>query len=416
GSGVSSSGMFDPSLAGIGTHTINYTLGADPCISSTNIEITVLPSPFVSLSDSAICLGNSVELIPTASSGVSYLWSTGETTPTITVSPTVTTTYEVTVITADGCEDTDTVTVTLNPSPTIDAGEDVTICMGDSTTLTAIGSGAGAINYLWDTGETTPNITVSPLVTTTYEVLVTEVNGCENIDTVTVTVSSVDIDITEDLTICYGENTTLTASGGVDYVWNTGAVTSSITVSPLVTTTYEVLVTDVNGCENTAEVTVTVNPLPLADAGENVTICMGESATLTASGGIQYLWNANQAASSIPVSPNFSTTSVITVSPLVTTTYEVLVTDLNGCENTAEVTVTVNPLPIADAGEDVVICYGESTTLTASGGVDYVWSTGATTSEITVSPLVTTTYEVLVIDANGCENTAEVTVTVNPLP
>src|SRR5690606_6164212 len=170
GSGVSSSGMFDPSLAGIGTHTINYTLGADPCISSTNIEITVLPSPFVSLSDSAICLGNSVELIPTASSGVSYLWSTGETTPTITVSPTVTTTYEVTVITADGCEDTDTVTVTLNPSPTIDAGEDVTICMGDSTTLTAIGSGAGAINYLWDTGETTPNITVSPLVTTTYEV------------------------------------------------------------------------------------------------------------------------------------------------------------------------------------------------------------------------------------------------------
>src|SRR5690606_22706534 len=65
--------------------------------------------------------------------------------------------------------------------------------------------------------------------------------------------------------------------------------------------------------------------------------------------------------------------------------------------------------------EDVVICYGDSTTLTASGGVDYLWNTSETTSSITVSPLATTTYEVLVTDANGCENTATVTVTVNPL-
>src|SRR5690606_22602947 len=216
--------------------------------------------------------------------------------------------------------------------------------------------------------------TVSPLVTTTYEVLVIDANGCENTAEVTVTVNPLPIaDAGADVVICYGDSTILTASGGVDYVWNTGATTSEITVSPLVTTTYEVLVTDINGCENTAEVTVTVNPLPLADAGADVVICYGNSTTLMASGGVDYVWNTG------------ATTSEITVFPLVTTTYEVLVTDANGCENTAEVTVTVNPLPLVDAGADVAICYGDSTTLTATGsgfgGVDYVWTTGATTSE-----------------------------------
>src|SRR5690554_1280954 len=491
GPGVSSSGMFNPSEAGVGTHTINYTLGADPCLATSSIDITVLPLPSVSLgSDLVICYGESTTLTATGNGvgTIDYLWSTGDTTSEITVSPTATTTYEVLITDSNGCEATDAVTITVNPLPLADAGEDVAICIGESTTLTA----SGGIDYLWNTGDTTSVITVSPLVTTTYEVLVTDTNGCENIATVTVTVNPLPLaDAGEDVVICVGESTTLSASGGVDYLWaiggtpsnitalptiittseitvsplvttiyevlvtnangcestatvtvtvnplptvdagldvaicigesatftavgsgvgaidylwNTGDTTSEITVSPLVTTTYEVLVTDTNGCENTAEVTVTVNPLPLADAGEDVVICVGESTTLTASGGIDYLWNTDD------------TTSEITVSPLVTTTYEVLVTDANGCENTATVTVTVNPLPLADAGEDVAICIGESTTLTASGGIDYLWNTGETTSEITVSPLVTTTYEVLVTDANGCENTATVTVTVNPLP
>src|SRR5690554_2620201 len=403
GPGVSSSGMFNPSEAGIGTHTINYTLGADLCLATSSIDITVLPLPSVSLgSDIVICYGESTTLTATGNGvgTIDYLWSTGDTTSEITVSPTATTTYEVLITDSNGCEATDAVTITVNPLPLADAGSDVAICIGESITLTA----SGGIDYLWNTGDTTSVITVSPLVTTTYEVLVTDTNGCENIATVTVTVNPLPLaDAGEDVVICVGESTTLSASGGIDYLWDTGEITSVITVSPLVTTTYEVLVTDINGCENTATVTVTVNPLPLADAGLDVAICIGESTTLTASGGIDYLWNTGE------------TTSEITVSPLVTTTYEVLVTDANGCENSATVKVIVNPLPLADAGEDVAICIGESTTLTASGGIDYLWNTGDTTSEITVSPLVATTYEVLVTDANGCENTATVTVTVNPL-
>src|SRR5690554_6855153 len=420
GPGVSSSGMFNPSEAGVGTHTINYTLGADPCLATSSIDITVLPLPSVSLgSDLVICYGESTTLTATGNGvgTIDYLWSTGDTTSEITVSPLVTTTYEVLVTDSNGCEATDAVTITVNPLPLADAGSDVAICIGESITLTA----SGGIDYLWDTGETTSVITVSPLVTTTYEVLVTNTNGCENIATVTVTVNPLPLaDAGEDVVICVGESTTLSASGGVDYLWAIGETpsnitalptiitTSEITVSPLVTTTYEVLVTNANGCESTATVTVTVNPLPTVDAGLDVAICIGESATFTAVGSgvgaIDYLWSTGEM------------TSVITVSPTVTTTYEVLVTDANGCENSATVTVTVNPLPLADAGLDVAICIGESTTLTASGGIDYLWNTGDTTSEITVSPLVTTTYEVLVTDANSCENTATVTVTVNPLP
>src|SRR5690554_3182881 len=404
GPGVSSSGMFNPSLAGVGTHTIHYSLGAVPCLATSSIDITVNPLPSVSVgSDVVICYGESTTLTATGSGfgDVEYLWNTGDTTSEIIVSPLITTTYEVLVTDANGCQNTAEVTVTVHPLPLADAGEDVAICIGESTTLLA----SGGVEYLWNTGDTTSEITVSPLVTTTYEVLVTDANGCENTAEVTVTVHPLPLaDAGEDVAICIGESTTLLASGGVEYLWSTGDTTSEITVSPLTTTTYEVLVTDANGCQNTAEVTVTVHPLPLADAGEDVAICIGESTTLSASGGVEYLWNTGD------------TTSEITVSPLVTTTYEVLVTDANGCENTAEVTVTVHPLPLADAGEDVAICIGESTTLLASGGVEYLWNTGDTTSEITVSPLVTTTYEVLVTDANGCQNTATVTVTVHPLP
>ena len=106
-----------------------------------------------------------------------------------------------------------------------------------------------------------------------------------------------------------------------------------------------------------------------------------------------------------------------TVSPTTTTTYNVTGTDVNGCENTAEVTITVNPLPtiIASANNNA-ICIGESTILTGSGASSYTWNPGGSGENIEVSPTITTTYVVTGIDVNGCENTAEVTITVNPLP
>ena len=344
--------------------------------------------------DVDICEGDSTTL--TASGGTSYLWSTGDTTASISVSPSSTTTYTVTV--SDGGDsDDDDVIVTVNPLPTADAGTDVTICEGDSTTLTA----TGGDTYLWSTGATTASINVSPLSNTTYSVTVTT-NGCSANDDVMVAVNPVPIaDAGVDVIICEGDSTTLTASGGASYLWSTGATTASINVSPAATIIYTVTVTS-NGCSSNDDVEVTVNPLPTANAGVDVSICEGDSATLTASGGDSYLWSTG------------ATTASINVSPTSTTTYSVTATS-NGCSSNDDVEVSVNTIPTANAGTDVTICEGDTTTLTASGGDTYLWNTGATTASINVSPSSTTIYSVTVA-TNDCSSNDDVEVMVNPMP
>jgi parallel beta-helix repeat protein len=212
---------------------------------------------------------------------------------------------------------------------------------------------------------------------------------------------SIDVNAGEDQTICQGESTTLTASGGSNYQWSNGETTQSITISPTSTNTYTVTVSE-GSASASDQVIVTVNSVT-ADAGQDVTINEGETVTLTASGGDSYIWN------------NGETTQSINVSPTNTSTFLVTVTN-NGCEDTASVEVTVipgtNPSVSADAGEDKIICKGESVTLTASGGSIYQWSNGATTQSITVSPNSTKTFIVTVFE-ESFSATDEVIVTVN---
>ena len=377
-------------------NTTTYTVTAFDATGTNSdtddVIVTVNPLPIANAGDDvSTCLGTSVTL--TASGGTSYLWNTGATTQSITVSPTATTTYSVEV-TQNTCSSTDDVIVTVNPIPNIDAGQDITINLGESVTLTA----SGGNSYSWNTGDSTQSITVNPIVTTTYTVT-GFLNGCEATDTVTVFLAdnSVIANAGQDQTICEGSSTTLTATGGSTYEWSTGETTASITVSPDNTTTYTVTAFDATGTNSdTDDVIVTVNPLPIANAGDDVSTCLGTSVTLTASGGTSYLWNTG------------ATTQSITVSPTATTTYSVEVTQ-NTCSSTDDVIVTVNPIPNIDAGQDITINLGESVTLTASGGNSYSWNTGDSTQSITVNPIVTTTYTVTGF-LNGCEATDTVTV------
>jgi gliding motility-associated-like protein/uncharacterized repeat protein (TIGR01451 family) len=389
------------------TYTVTVT-DSKNCVSTDNVQVVVNPLPTVDAGpDRNICFGDVVTLTATPSAtGGSYSWCSGPsltpipgaTGPTLVVSPGTTTVYKVIYTDANGCSGSDALTIFVNPRPTANAGPDKTICEGGSVTLTA----TGGTQFGWSTKETTPSITVSPVVTTTYTVTVSS-NGCSDEDEVTVFVNPIpSVNAGPDRSVCAGSSVTLTATGATSYLWDTNATTSTITVSPSATTTYTVTGTS-NGCSATDQVVVTVNPTPTANAGSDQTICIGSSATLTASGGVTYLWS------------NGSTVSSISVTPSVTTTYTVTVTDANGCTGIDQVIVTVGQPPVANAGPDKSVCLGSSTTLTATGGTSYLWSTGQTTATITVSPTTATTYTVTV--SNGvCTATDQVTVTINPNP
>ena len=383
--------------------------------------------------DGVICNGASATI--TASGGGTYAWSTGGTMASINVNPSATTTYTVTVTAGGGCTTTasTTRTITVNPLPTpgISSAEssgttpnDGVICTGASATLTA----TGGTSYAWSTGGSGASIMVSPTATTTYTVTATDGNGCLGTGSYTVTVNSLptaSIAVTEtsgtapnDGVLCAGASATLTAAGGVSYLWSTSAVTNPITVNT--TGTYSVTVTNANGCTSVTSTSITVNSLPTASiavtetsgtVNNDGTICMGASATLTASGGSTYLWSTTAATAAITASA--------------AGTYTVTVTNANGCTSVTSTVLTVTALPspsisIAETSgtvnNDGIICTGASVDLTASGGTSYAWSTLTAGATISVAPTTTTTYTVTVTNANNCTASASVTITVNSLP
>ncbi len=383
---------------GLGTYYAKaYSFGGSgQCNNTSGNTVFAAPAvPVISGGPLAICQGSSVTL--TSSANSAYLWSNGATTQSINVSSAGN--YSVTVSNAAGCSNTSAaVTVSLNALPSAAINGVNTVCNGGSTTLTASGGGT----YLWSTSATTTAITVSPSTTTAYTVTVTNGNGCTASANTSVTVnSSSAASISGTTTICNGGSTTLTSSAGASYLWSTGATTQSITVSPAANTSYNVTVTYAGGCTASASANVLVNSSPTASINGTTTICNGGSTTLTSSAGASYLWSTG------------ATTQSITVNPAANTSYSVTVTYAGGCTASASANVLVNSSSTASISGNTALCSGSSTTLTATAGSSYVWSTGATTQTITVSPIVNTSYTVTVSYAGGCTASATASVVVS---
>ncbi|MDF3028889.1 MAG: hypothetical protein K0S23_3196 [Fluviicola sp.] len=416
GPGVSASGMFNPATAGLGTHTINYSVGVAPCNATSSTTITVNSATVTPPAAQTICSGGSATL--TASGAASYSWSpptglSATTGATVTASPASTTTYTVTGTTA-GCTSSGTVTVTVAPL-TVGVSPNTSICSGASTTLTA----TGATNYTWSpatglSSTTGASVTANPTTTTTYTVTGTT-GSCSSSATVTVTVTPINVTVSPNANICSGAAANLTASGATNYSWSppTGLSASTganVSASPASTTTYTVTGTT-GTCSNTATVTVTVTPLALT-LSPNATICNGASTTLTAGGATNYSWSPPSGLSS-------TSGASVTASPATTTTYTVSGTS-GSCTSSLSVTVTVTPVTVT-VTPNTSICDGASTTLTAGGNAtNYTWSpttglSSASGTSVTANPTTTTTYTVTGT-SGSCSNTASMTLTVNPVP
>ncbi len=385
------------------TVTVTNALGCSATSVATPVLVNTSPTATITAAGpTTFCQGGNVVL--TASSGASYVWSNGATTASITASTPGS--YSVLITNASGCAATaaaTAVTVNAAPNAAISAGGSTTFCSGGSVTLTA---SAGA-SYLWSTGATTASISVNTAGART--VTVTNAAGCSSTSAATTIVvnatPTASITAGGSTTICSGSTVTLTASAGSSYAWSNGATTASIVANT--TGNYTVTVFNANGCSAiSTPTTVTVNNPSVANISTSgsTNFCQGGSVVLTATAASTYAWSTG------------ATTQAITVSA--SGNYSVTLTNASGCTSTSPVTaVTSNALPTATitAGGATTFCQGGSVTLTASPATSYVWSNGATSASITVS--TAGSYTVQVANNAGCVSTSAATaVSVNALP
>jgi len=363
------------------------------------------------------CNGNSTTLTDT-SKATNYLWSTGETTSSITVSPTTTTSYYLTawnyLFCTKSCEEYDTVTVNVSKPNIIISGTSP-ICKGVADTLTI----SGGTTYLWSNGSTKSSIVVSPTTNATYSVAASS-NGCPTIDdSITVDVNPLPtITVTPDNpSICVGTSIGLTASGAVNYSWvpATGLTCTNCanpTAAPAGTTPYTITGTDANGCSSTTTETVNImsNPPVISLITSPTTICEGTSVSLQAF--------ATGITSPFTWEPGGMTGASISVTPKVTTTYTVTAPSNCGIA-TDTVTVTVNNLPVPAFLADVTsgctplcIQFRDLSSVSSANITQWAWDFGNGDSSHAQNPaycyLTGGVYSVgltVTVTADGCNAT-----------
>jgi len=405
--GITNNTTFSPSL-GTTTYTVTGTVTATGCQNSDVMDVTVNALPTVNAGvDQTECENTMVTLTGTGTADT-YAWDNSVIDATPFTSPNGTTQYIVTgEITLTGCENTDTVDVTINDAPTITNITDIQLCAGlTDTTLTAMGTGD---TYTWDNGITNGVQFTAPAGLTTYtvtaEITATACQATDDVDISVGTLPTVDGGL--DQTACEGTAITLTATGtGDTYDWNNGAADATPFIPAIGATEFIVTATiTATGCTLTDTVDVLINPAPVFQANASETdICLGDSTQLFGSGTDIYTWSSGL-------------NDMDYVSPSITTTYAVTGETLLGCTGVEAVTVTVHPALIIDAGLDTAICENTSYILTGSGGDSYTWDNGVTDGvAFTATTVGSTVYTVTGTNLIGCSSTDEVTITVIEAP
>ncbi len=330
-------------------------------------------------------------------------------------------TYRVIMQTHNGCVDTGFITITVLPLPSKSNSGNTSICRGQSAILSA---STGAAAYKWTPTSTldTANgssVKATPTFTTTYKVVVYNSLGCSDSSYITVVVNTkptVTITPSQD-SACRLQSMTLTASGGSTYRWLPAnglndSVGATVMVNPLVPTTYQVIGSNTQGCTDTAAYEIIFYPAaPIKISSNRTQICVGETVTLLASGGLNLYWLPTNGFSG-------SSNSSISVSPNTSTIYQVTGINIHGCIDTSFILISVYPIPkVVINSVDTILCMGNTATLTAQGATTYRWlpSPGLNDSigdRVLVTPSSTTSYTVIGINPGGCLDTSRITIQV----
>ncbi|MFM2392953.1 MAG: hypothetical protein RLZZ546_935, partial [Bacteroidota bacterium] len=321
---------------------------------------------------------------PTLPTGLNINSSTGE----ISGTPSVAShSASYTVTATNSCGNTTAnINITVN-SATAGISGTTTAC--DEVSLTA----SGGTSYLWSGGSSTTTAANTFTSSGTYTVTVTDANTCTDTESAVVTVNIATAGISGTTTAC--DEVSLTANGGVTYLWSGGNSTATAANTFSTSGTYTVTVTDANNCTDTESVTVTVNSATAGYTG-SPTAC--DVVNLTATGGVSYAWSGG--STPLTAQNSFNTTSL----------YSINVTDANGCTDALTFQITVNT---ATAGISGTTTACDQVSLTASGGTSYLWSGGSSTTTAANTFTSSGTYTVTVTDANTCTDTESAVVTVN---
>ncbi len=425
--------VFTPPAA-VGTYTIKYIFKNSFCDDSMSVKIKIAANPIYSYTPKPVnlCAGGNVSLTVSDTTYKKYKWSTGSVSQSITVNAAGT--YNVTVSDRNHCSDTSAAIVVSRalPNANVTAAPNPA-CSGANVTLDASTStGSAPITYAWSTGQSGVSaLVIAPASNTRYRVTATDLYACTNSDSVLLNVLASPVaNAGPDDTICFGSAKTIGTAGAYIYSWTNAALLSNGAIAqpavkvttPANTIPYEfVLTTTQSTCSDKDTVVILITDAPSVNLGVNDSICKGTGpVTITAlvTGGVApytYAWSVA------------GVTNSITVNPLVTTSYNVTVSDPTGCSGNKSKQVYIST-PIANAGADKGLCLGDSIALgaapTVTGGISPVsitWSPAVGISKINIAnpkakPLVLQDYIVNISDKKGCTDADTIRITVHTPP
>lgn len=388
------------SVSSPGIYTVVVTSAAN-CTASATVSVTQKSNPVVTVSGNlSFCDGLSTQL--TASGGQSYLWRNAYGTQ-ISSSSTVTLVeggpYMVIATDSNGCSTSQQINVTKKNNPNVMIAPSANeVCDGTPVTLSsALYTG---YSYLWNTGSHERQITVTSAGTYTLQVTA---NGCTSVDSLEVVMYPLpEIYFSGNLAVCRGQSATIYAQSpnAVSYLWNTGAQTNSIHVTPQESTAFSVTVEDNHGCVNQDAIYLMVEEYPTATITGPDGMCRGSSIELIARGAIRCLWNDGETDAQRRITQ--------------AGTYSVVVSTFAGCSATAEKTVVYYDTPEISITGGPLVCIGDTILLVAHGGATYQWSNQSTDSCMAVT--TAGTYMVQGWSAEGCTSRDTLTIGMVPKP